>query len=92
MSKIKNGDMPANPVRGNNGLLWDSKDATHLKEDRCAGLTKREYFAGLAMQGFISSAKGFTLDQLRMEHIIKGVAKASAQYAEALLEELDNEN
>jgi hypothetical protein len=40
---MKNGDKPINP------LLDLNKDKSGLW-----GLTKREYFAGLAMQGFIS--------------------------------------
>ena len=51
------------------------------------GLTKREYFSGLAMQGLISGCyagpnAGFT---------VKGNCVAAVEYAEALIVELNNE-
>ena len=46
------------------------------------GLTKRQYFAGLAMQGWISCQHdGFTGDE-------QSVASRAVKYADALLEEL----
>jgi hypothetical protein len=47
-----------------------------------SGLTKREYFAGLAMQGWMSS-NGNPLD-----HYIPKMAAECVAYADALLEEL----
>lgn len=44
------------------------------------GLTKREYFAGLAMQGYVTS--------LGLETSTKDVAKWAVEMADALLEEL----
>lgn len=62
---MKNADMPANPAR-----VLDPDIATALKENRgdlglslqkvremaslAPGLTKREYFAAMAMQGFLA--------------------------------------
>lgn len=50
------------------------------------GLTKREYFAGLAMQGLLASYAGI--------HTIPNpeiLAKKSVQFADALLTELINQ-
>lgn len=51
--------------------------SSHVEEK---GLTKREYFAGLAMQGFLA----------RPFDSIIHVAEASVKFADALLKELDN--
>lgn len=48
------------------------------------GLTKREHFAGLAMQGLLSGPD----EGLAQAHIIPQVARLSVQYADALLAEL----
>jgi hypothetical protein len=55
-----------------------------------SGLTKREYFAGIAMQGILSS----NTERLALGRIdIKGYAEMSIMAADALLAELDkNEN
>jgi hypothetical protein len=55
---------------------------THL------GLTKREYFAGLAMQGLMTSQ-----DQNgSWRHDIKTCAEISVQMADAILAELEKNN
>ena len=46
------------------------------------GLTKREYFAGLAMQGIVSVKDAH-------QQPIKELAKFSVQFADALLEALE---
>jgi hypothetical protein len=62
--------------------MWDEelKEATWLD----GGLTKREYFAGLAMQGLIAGCyagnnAGFT---------VQGNCVAAVEYADALIAEL----
>jgi hypothetical protein len=70
---MNNADMPANVVPEEH---WDrslSAPAT--------GLTKREHFAGLAMQGFIASCGNRS---------VRGHApELAVEYADALLAELD---
>ena len=51
------------------------------------GLTKREYFAGLAMQGMISSNQNLNLSIEEAQCI----ASQSVQFADELLKQLDNE-
>jgi hypothetical protein len=51
-----------------------------------AGLTKREYFAGLAMQGILASnTEGLAIGRID----IKGYAEMSIMAADALLAELE---
>jgi hypothetical protein len=54
---MKNSDMPASPLPEQFGKLWvDSKDTgITLEAIDALGLTKREHFAGLAMQAIIST-------------------------------------
>jgi hypothetical protein len=56
--------------------LWGEEDKliTFSRD----GLTKREYFAGLAMQGLLSN-----------DLPVRGVAKCALEYADALLGELE---
>jgi hypothetical protein len=49
------------------------------------GLTKREYFAGIAMQGYCANYHCW------QEKTADQVAALSLQYADALLKELSNE-
>ena len=66
---MKNGDKPINPL-------------LDLNEDKSGlwGLTKREYFAGLAMQGLIGKWHG--------EHIKEGVKRA-IEATDELLKQLE---
>ena len=79
---MKNADKPISPV------LTQSPS---LQNDTSLGLTKREYFAGLALQGLISS---FTEKAsyggwgTEMEATIK----CAIDYADELLKQLENEN
>ena len=53
MSEYTNGDMPAHPqplLETSDGVKW----STHELDDQGGGLTKREYFAALAMQGLFA--------------------------------------
>ena len=59
------------------------------------GLTKREYFAAMAMQGMVANPA--IMEALTSSQLIKGngaerVAEVSVQYADALLNELSKSN
>lgn len=71
---MKNADMPAMPQNGE--TRWDSSDYGGR------GLTKREHFAGMAMQGFISYGSTDKLHGAKL-------ARLSVHYADALLKELE---
>lgn len=66
---MNNADMPATPVLMKAGEVAKSE----------GGLTKREYFAGLAMQG-LAAGGGYDFDKL---------AQDAARIADELLAELE---
>ncbi len=78
----ENGNKPAYPILTNriDGLTGSSEIELNAE-----GMTKREYFAAMAMQGWLSS---FGEDQLAGP---EGVAKFSVKCADALISELAKE-
>lgn len=66
---MNNADMPANPTYSSDVLMQE-------------GLTKREYFAGLAMQGMMAS-------KFWGEFSANGMASIALEQADALLKELE---
>lgn len=70
---------PVYPIHNPEGLPYVPYPPT-------AGLTKREYFAGLAMQGLIANDCG---DWEEEENPIEEMAMYSVEYADALLAELN---
>lgn len=72
---MENGKLSAYPCDNNN-------DKNHL------GLTKREYFAGLAMQGLLATNDKGVFDTI--EDFYKKAAEHSIKLADELLKQLDN--
>lgn len=74
---MENKNLPAypQPIAECNGGLSETMDYNN----QSVGLSKREYFAGLAMQGMMSNEYRGTMEQF---------AKRAAQAADALLAEL----
>lgn len=72
---IKNGDLPAMPV------CYDARMMAAYSKGEAMGLTKREQFAAMAMQGILSC------DNSEFSHI---AAQRAAECADALLFELEN--
>jgi hypothetical protein len=68
---MKNSDMPAMPLSPDHGI----NDVPY------SGLTKREHFAGLAMQGFIAAGV------MGMPNASE-IAELSIKYAEEVLRQL----
>lgn len=68
---MTNGDLPIHPISNNDMPC------------RNVGLTKREYFAALAMQAMLTNEK------LSGAHVLYG--SNSVKFADALLEELERE-
>ncbi len=62
---IVNGETPINPLHSVDGQIYE-------------GLTKREYFAGLAMQGYLANG-----------HPLEMIIRDSIDTADALLKELE---
>ena len=73
---MNNSEQPINPVLGNG-----------VSTSTLYGLTKREYFAGLAMQGMIQS---HTLNLSKEEASI--IAGQSIQFADELLKQLQHKH
>ena len=77
---MKNGKKPAFPLGQAENFRWS--DGTDM------GISKREYFAGLAMQGLMTSQN----QEGEWRHDIKTCAEISVKMADALLAELDKTN
>ena len=80
---MKNRDKPINPIFNNNGFFTHE---SHIKDSLLIGLTKREYYAGLALQGICSNQE--FLKNLNGESNL--VIKACIEIADELLKQLDN--
>jgi hypothetical protein len=83
---MNNADMPAIPT----GLIHEDvfnsdSEFCGTVEARYVGLTKREHFAGLAMQGLCHAIDS----QGTWAHDAETVAETAVRYADALLDELD---
>lgn len=67
---MKNSDKPAFPSNIiDDGFTSDSSgQITGLKKSKSTGLTKREYFAGLILQGLLSSMSV----NMSKEYVLKG--------------------
>ncbi|MFT6882531.1 MAG: hypothetical protein ACJAVY_001329 [Marinoscillum sp.] len=72
---MNNADMPAYPMSEEDSIKWLQGDCV------LAGLTKREHFAGVAMQGLIKLTFPFGADE-------ETTARRSLKMADALLAEL----
>lgn len=72
-------------------MITNANDSIHNSEQGVQdGLTKREYFAAMAMQGFASNpewAKTITSDD--WDEYKKRLSEASADIADALIEALN---
>ena len=69
---MKNSEQPINPIEGSH---------QGINPKMIIGLTKREYFAGLAMQGMLANKDASDFDALT-------TAQIAINYAETLLDEL----
>ena len=76
---MKNGEKQVYPLQNQNGTILQ------------LGLTKREYFAGLAMQGLLANPNtGKVVDGQRCIDLIS-VSRSSIFIADELLKQLENE-
>lgn len=77
---MNNGKQPINPV------LTQSPS---LQNETSLGLTKREYFAGLAMQGLLALPDKGTFGSF--DEAIEWMCEVSVKFADELLKQLENE-
>ena len=79
---MKNGDMPIAAIVNENGAPMHHNEVG-IREGCLTGLTKREYFAAMAMQGFISAGvNGMPSDE--------EIALLAVHYSDALLNALED--
>ena len=88
---MKNSDTPAAPLSGNAYQDFAAYDETSNTSynPQCQGLTKREHFAGLAMQNLLNSFNPYEQGDFDSSDF-KETAKLSVGLADALLKELES--
>ena len=57
---MRNGNRPMAPIRNDSGDLTDEDSYGYNTNGYFSGLTKMEYFAGLAMQGMVAKHGGLS--------------------------------
>lgn len=77
--KSNNGNLPAMPITVTD-TYCNFVNTVGVEAEKISGLTKREQFAAMAMQGLLSHNSNWRPTS---------VAKASVDYADALLAELE---
>lgn len=82
---MKNRDLPAMPVPEEVYAEWVDGTDTRKGTIECSGLTKREHFAAMTMQGIISSGN---LPNESPDIMVPEVSKAAIRYADAMLKAL----
>ena len=90
---MNNGDMPAMALSGDayqDFAGYDGTNKTSYNPD-CQGLTKREHFAAMAMQGMLASKYVSEFADKPSAEILTGVAEKAVICADALLKALESE-
>ncbi len=82
---MNNAEMPAMPVTDESGMPFNMGSLPNGMPMLSRGLTKREAFAALAMQGFCAAPEFASTD-------VDGLAEAAVRQADALLAELEQPN
>ena len=78
---MENADKPISPV------LTQSPS---LQNDTSLGLTKREYFAGLALQGLLANCNGGMTSGGSYTFSPNGISELAILHADELLKQLEN--
>ena len=82
---MKNAEKPIKPILNSNGFITHE---SHIKDSSLIGLTKREYFAGLAMQAMISNPNIIRPKEIDEDFIC--FSERAIRYADELLKQLEN--
>ena len=83
---MDNKDLPAMPLVNANGHPYHANSIAWENSPLTSGLTKREHFAGLAMQGWLARCAN-TPHSHKLEP--EGMARVAVEMADALLAQLD---
>ena len=94
---MKNADKPINPLKRANNAFYDEKDEPFISRVKpLIGLTKREHYAGLAMQGLLANPQYWkrvykTLSSLKAnkDSIECVFAQFSIKLADEILKQLE---
>lgn len=85
---MKNADKPINPIKGADDIFFNEGDESYIKQvEPFLGLTKREYFAGVALQGILSNR--WTLEFGNYNEEKK--AEMAIRQADELLKQLEDD-
>ena len=71
-------------MKAGNELAFPFIEEANCPDSVNFGLTKREYFAGLALQGMVSAES----ENFQFAHTAEEVAKQAVEYSDALLRAL----
>ena len=85
---MKNADKPINPLKRANNAFYDEKDEPFISRVKpLIGLTKREHYAGLAMQGLAALPDKGTYSSF--DEAIERICEVSVKFADKLLKQLE---
>ena len=82
---MKNGDKPINPIVQEENIGQGGKILMCTEY----GLTKREYFAGLAMQGLLANCNGGMTSGGSRTFSPNGISELAILHADELLKQLE---
>ena len=89
---MKNADKPINPIKGVDDLFYNEQDESHIKQFKpLLGLTKREHYAGLALQGLLANCNGGMTSGGSRTFSPNGISELAVLHADELLKQLENE-
>ena len=85
---MNNADKPINPIFNNHGGITHE---SRIKDSSLIGLTKREYFAGLAMQGLLANCNGGMTSGGNHIFSPNGISELAVLHADELLKQLEDD-
>ena len=88
---MKNADKPINPLKRANNAFYDEQDEPFISRVKpLIGLTKREHYAGLAMQGLLANCNGGMTSGGNHVFSPNGISELAVLHADELLKQLEN--
>ena len=73
-------------------VIKDRQFPNNSELERFSGMTLRQYYAGLAMQGLLSGIMGDSYLHASSKEWFKDISEASVEFSDALIAELENSN
>ena len=87
---MNNAGKPINPLKRANNAFYDEKDEPFLSRVKpLIGLTKREHYAGLAMQGLLANCNGGMTSGGNHIFSPSGISELAVLHADELLKQLE---